>query len=80
MPWPAVIVIEESPKDAMLLRYGPDGTFAGDTWHESTADAKEQAKFEYDGLLCDWRPIPDGEDLTEYALRSARARPEPDAS
>lgn len=68
MPWPAVLIIEQSATDAMLYRYAADGTFAGDTWHESTPDAEAQAEFEYGELLSDWLAIPDGEDITAYAL------------
>jgi hypothetical protein len=40
MPWPSVIVIEESPTDAIMFRYAADGSFGGDTWHEDIAAAK----------------------------------------
>jgi hypothetical protein len=73
MPWPVALVIEESAADAMLFRYAPDGTFAGDTWHETVEDAKDQAAFEYDALVSGWERIPEGEDATSYALARARA-------
>jgi hypothetical protein len=31
----------------MLYRYQDDGTFCGDTWHETFEDAKHQALYEY---------------------------------
>jgi hypothetical protein len=69
LPWPAVIVLEETPTDAMLFRYSADGAFGGDTWHEDAEAARQQASFEYNGLLGEWTLIPDGEDAATYALR-----------
>jgi len=40
-----------------LIRYDERGSFAGDTWHKSLADAKEQAEMEFGILASDWREI-----------------------
>jgi hypothetical protein len=60
----------------MLYRYTADGTFAGDTWHQSLDDAKGQADFEYGKALGSWQQIP--EDVAagaevEFALRLANS-------
>ena len=56
----------------MMFRYAADGTFAGDTWHESIADAYEQAEYEYQGVLSEWRTVPSSvEDTVEFALKAA---------
>src|SRR5438132_9574654 len=39
----------------LLVRYTLDGTFAGDTWHETIDDAKNQAAFEYGDAVGDWQ-------------------------
>ena len=48
MPLPTRVEIEVGETgDAMLYRYQDDGTFCGDTWHETFEDAKHQASYEY---------------------------------
>jgi len=39
-----------------LIRYGKDGEFCGDTWHQSIDEAKEQACFEFNISANDWSP------------------------
>lgn len=62
---PAVLLIEETESGIFLERFGADGSFAGDTWHRSVEEAKEQATFEYGELLSDWREVPS--DVTNVA-------------
>jgi len=72
MPWARVVIIETQGDSAMMFRYAADGTFAGDTWHESIADAYEQAEYEYQGVLSEWRTVPSSvEDTVEFALKAA---------
>jgi hypothetical protein len=48
LPVPTRVEIEvEQTGHAMLYRYQDDGTFCGDTWHETLADAMHQADYEY---------------------------------
>ena len=55
-----------------MYRYAADGTFAGDTWHESIPDAKKQAEFEYAAALSEWKEVPPNvKDAVEFALRNA---------
>jgi len=74
LPWPRVVFVEVGASDAMLYRYSSDGSFCGDTWHESEADAREMAEWEYEGLISEWRPVPDGvDDATAFAIEVAEA-------
>ena len=54
---PSWVEIEESDAGWMLLRFDAQGDAITDTWHESLADAKEQAKFEYEIEEDDWEPV-----------------------
>ncbi len=74
MPWPEVIVLEESPDGhVMLYRYRRDGTFCGDTWHEDVEAAQGQASFEYGDQLGGWVEVPPTfDDATSYALAQVR--------
>lgn len=57
---PQFLVILETSEGTFLYRFERDGTFAGDTWHTSLDEAKQQAVFEYDSRMCEWCRIPDG--------------------
>ncbi len=59
MPWPFVVLIHHNQSGIFLDRYTRDGQPAGDTWHKSVAEAKEQAAEEYDGMLGQWIEVPD---------------------
>ena len=73
LPWPRVLVIRDGSDGVSLDRFTEAGKEAGDTWHFTIADAKEQAEDEYSGMLSDWASVPDsvsdGELLT-FALAS----------
>jgi hypothetical protein len=76
MGWPRVLILVEEPDETMLFRYTGEGDFAGDTWHQSAADARDQAAFEYTSSLGTWQEIPDTVRLgteVEYALRAVEA-------
>jgi hypothetical protein len=72
MPWPRVVLLEVSATDAMLFRYAVDGSFCGDTWHDSEAAARESAAREYEGLISEWTPVPSDVDATEFVIGAAR--------
>ena len=40
-----------------LLRYGLKDEFAGDTWHQTLDEAKEQAEFEFGVAKSDWEVV-----------------------
>jgi len=69
-----IVVLERRPDGVFLYRYASDGTFAGDTWHMTFNEAKEQAVFEYGDAVGKWRPIPpDAGDAAAYALSQVDA-------
>jgi hypothetical protein len=70
MPRARVLIASEQPDNSFfLLRYARDGNFAGDTWHQSLGEVKEQAAFEYGDLLSDWEEVPPNTpDALKYAL------------
>ena len=47
--------MQETAEGWFLFGYAADGTFSGDTWHESADDALHQAEREYAGELSPWR-------------------------
>ena len=53
----AVCDLEIIAEDAgfLLLRFDQSGVCIADTWHESEAQAKSQAKFEYEVEPEDWK-------------------------
>lgn len=57
MPPASWVEIVEENGNYTLFRYGAAGEFAGDPWHETVADAKKQAAFEYEILDSDWEPL-----------------------
>jgi hypothetical protein len=62
MPFAPATRVEIEPPDSestayFLIRYDERGSFAGDTWHKSPADAKGQAEMEFGILASDWREI-----------------------
>jgi hypothetical protein len=54
MPKAAKLTIEESQSGVFLYRFSEIGEFAGDTWHATVEEAKEQATFEFGGALTPW--------------------------
>jgi hypothetical protein len=78
LPMADVVLLEagEGP-GVMLYRYTAQGELAGDTWHESVTDAREQALFEYRDSLGRWEPVPaEVTNAHEYAIRYATAHRE----
>jgi hypothetical protein len=74
MPVARVVVLESRPDGIFLDRFAESGEEAGDTWHQSIGDAKEQALAEYGESLGAWTEVPAAEnDLITFALRLADA-------
>ena len=72
LPWPRVLVIEEKPDGFFLFRLTADGSVAGDTWHLSLNDAKQQAAYEYGDGLGEWRQVPEEvADIVDFAMAQA---------
>lgn len=57
---PIALLIEERSDGVFLVRLTSKGEFAGDTWHLSLEDAKEQALNEFGAGEQDWRQLPQG--------------------
>lgn len=69
LPYPRVLLIELRPDGVFLVRYGEGSVFAGDTWHQTVGEAKEQAEEEYGLALGSWQPVPSDEaDPVRFAL------------
>jgi hypothetical protein len=60
MPQPDLLVNDERPDGIFLWRNTAGGDFAGDTWHPSVDEAREQAAYEF-GPDLTWSPIPETE-------------------
>ncbi|WKW12825.1 hypothetical protein Strain138_002135 [Pseudogemmatithrix spongiicola] len=74
MPPAQLVLLEvEDLGYCQLYRYTLDGTFAGDTWHQSRGDAEHQARFEFGDALGEWHEFvaPD-DDSHEAAIEWAR--------
>lgn len=77
LPTPDVLLlIDDGRGECMLFRYTVYGELAGDTPHDTAADAEEQAELEYgDALLLPWVEVPaDVADAHHYAVRYAADR------
>lgn len=48
------VVLARTPDGYFLERYTETGEFAGDTWHQTLADALGQADWEYGGRVGVW--------------------------
>jgi hypothetical protein len=75
MTWPRVVVASQQADGVFLYRYGAEGDFAGDTWHQSLEDAHRQAEFEYGPALGGWYEIPDhipDRGVAEFAVSAVR--------
>jgi len=69
MPSARLLVITTKPDGVFLERFASDGEFAGDTWHRSVEEARQQADSEYGLRLGDWRAVPpDVEDPVRFGL------------
>ncbi len=73
MPIPQVVIATEGERRGWVLyRYTSDRKVAGETWHPSMPDAKDQAAQEYAEALGGWREIPEGvDDILSYALQQS---------
>ena len=61
MDVPRLLVLESRSDGIFLDRYDALGREAGDTWHESVVDAKEQALAEYGKHVGRWTEVPANE-------------------
>ena len=70
-----VLLVDKGEGNCMLFRYTAHGELAGDTPHDSAADAEAQAEMEYGESLLPWMDVPDGvTDAHDFAVRYAAER------
>jgi len=62
------LVIEQKPDGVFLFRLDAGGECVGDTWHETVADAKDQALYEFRDRVQPWAEIPQGTDIVSWCL------------
>jgi hypothetical protein len=62
LPIPLVIVISTKHEGIFLERFDEAGADAGDSWHQSIEEAKEQAREEYGESVGVRTPVPDSEE------------------
>lgn len=76
LPIPLIIAILSKPDGIFLERFDETGTDAGDSWHQSVEEAKEQAREEYGESIGVWVSVPDGEeDPFAFGFRLADVDP-----
>jgi hypothetical protein len=76
LPTPLIIAILTKPDGIFLERFDETGADAGDSWHRSVEEAKEQAREEYGESVGMWTSVPDGEeDPFAFGLRLADVDP-----
>lgn len=56
---PAFVAVASRPDGFFLERYTDTAEFAGDTWHQTQADAVGQAEWEYAGRVDVWVHLAD---------------------
>jgi hypothetical protein len=67
----SVLLIEPSESGVLLIRYAAGGKFAGDTWHPTVDEAKEQAAFEFGTLDLAWKEVPTAvNDIVAFVISS----------
>jgi hypothetical protein len=77
LPTPDVLLlVDDGHGECMLFRYTVYGELAGDTPHDTAAEAEEQAELEYgEALLLPWMEVPgDVADAHNFAVRYAADR------
>ena len=71
LPPTSVLLIDQSENGVFLIRFADDGRVAGDTWHPTVDEAKEQATFEFGGAVSTWKAVPiDVNDVVAFIISS----------
>ena len=76
LPTPDVLlIVDDGRGDCMLFRYTAHGELAGDTPHDTAAEAEEEAESEYGEAVLEWMEVPDViEDAHDFAIQYAHDR------
>ena len=70
-----LLLIAGDDGGVMLFRYTAHGELAGDTWHQTVADARDLAAHEYGPALGEWVEVPgEASDAHAFAVQYARDR------
>jgi len=70
-----ILLVAQGEPGVMLFRYTAHGEFGGDTYHATSAEALEQASFEYGDSLGEWLEVPDDViDAHAFAVQYAHDR------
>jgi hypothetical protein len=73
LPPAYILLITEMHLGVYLFRFSDELYYAGDTWHQTVADAKNQAAYEYDVSDDAWQTVPgDVIDMIEYFSKQKR--------
>lgn len=69
----AVVLVEQEQSGVFMYRYSEDGSFGGDTWHQTLDDAMYQAMYEFGDDSEDWTGLPqDVQEPIPYILQQIR--------
>ena len=69
LPWPRILIIENTEEGFFINRYNASGEKCGNTWHQNTDDVKHQISCEYGDLAGDFVVIPNAlPDIKKYSL------------
>src|ERR1043166_6135563 len=76
LPTPDVLlIVDDGRGDCMLFRYTAHGELAGDTPHDTAAEAEEEAESEYGEAVLSWMEVPEEiEDAHACAIQFANDR------
>jgi hypothetical protein len=66
---PTFIALSQTDDGFFLERYTDTREFAGDTWHQTLADAVGQVEWEYGGRVGAWVILPDGANDLDAVVR-----------
>jgi len=76
LPTPDVLlIVDDEEGDCMLFRYTVAGELAGDTPHDTAAEAQQEAESEYGEAVLSWMDVPESiEDAHDFAIQYANDR------
>ena len=69
LPPTRLLLLRPDTHGVALIRFSAAGDFAGDTWHPTLEEAKDQAAFEFGDSASDWQELPEGvEDVQAHVI------------
>lgn len=71
---PRLLLLQQTEAGHAITRWTAEGEFAGDTWHPSSADAKDTAAWEYGEGAGSWTAVPqeyaESDDVMDFLLKT----------